>query len=97
VNKGSSALPARRDRVHPASKLTVYKDDFGWQVQYVTRVVQGFIWHLPLPGATTSVHGVPGPFSSWDAAMAYAETLRTYYGDQVRGDNLIFNQRHGRA
>ena len=75
-------------------KLTVFKHEGKWEVRYVSEVDQhGLVWAVPCFGVTTQYPGID-PFPTWEAAMAHAATLRTYYGDQCRGDNLLWNRRH---
>lgn len=65
-----------------------------WQVWYVSQVdKRHVVWHWPLPGASTvrAWRNEVEPFETWGEAMAHAATLRTYYGDQGRGDNLLFD------
>lgn len=95
--------PPRRPRNYQARggyKLTVMKGgpENKWQVLYVAEVDQNhLVWTAALPGYSTSPAWVNEvkPFDTWDAAMAHAATLRTWYGDQSRRDNLIWNRLHG--
>lgn len=86
--------PRRRPRKNGiGGKLTVFKDGHGWQVKYVSEVDQrGVVWDCSLPPHTTGAWG-RRPFETWRLAMDHAATLRTWYGDQCRGDNLIFDQK----
>lgn len=81
-------------------KLTVLKANGKWLVLYVASVDNNHaVWDVPLPGATTTPahHNGVKPFDTWEQAMAHAGTLRTYYGDQCRGDYLIWSQQHPTA
>lgn len=76
-------------------KLSVLKLD-KWHVVYVSEVDQyAMVWTTTVPRVTTESVSGPGPFESWAEAMAYAAGLRTYYGDQVRGDGTIWDARVG--
>ena len=88
--------PNRRPRNHGVGgRLTVFKSRDGWEVCYVSRVDHNrLVWCTTVPRVTTDSIDGPSPFADWRDAMAYAATLRTYYGDQCRGDNLLFDRRH---
>lgn len=78
-------------------KLTVLKANGKWLVLYVASVDDNHVvWSVP-HDATTSTHGKLKPFDTWEQAMGHAGTLRTYYGDQCRGDYLIWSQQHPTA
>lgn len=94
--------PPRRPRNHGVGgRLTVLKLDGVWHVKYVAQIDHNHIvWCTPVPGSTTGdgwgMAYVP-PFMDWEDAMAHAAGLRTYYGDEVRGDDLLWNRRHGKV
>lgn len=102
-----SSVPAhtyeipRRPRVcRYGARLTVLKHNDQWHVWYVSQVgTHHVVWRWPLPGASTDRAWVAQvtPFDRWEDAMAHAATLRTYYGDQCRGDNKIFDRHHRRV
>lgn len=88
-------IPRRPRGSGSGGRLAVFKDALGWQVCYVARVDHNHVvWVVTVPGVTTDNWHGPKPFVAWEDAMAYAATLRTYYGDQCRGDNLLWNRRH---
>lgn len=93
-----TTYPPRRPRNHLGRggyKLTVLKLSGKWHVLYVAEVDRNHVvWSVALPGVTTN-SWAKAPFDTWRQAMDYAATLRTYYGDQCRGDLLIWTRFHG--
>jgi hypothetical protein len=93
----ANEVPRRPRGNGVGGRLGVLKINGKWQVWYVNRIDENHIvWRLPLPGATTDPAWANEvrPFETWQEAMDHAATLRTYYGDQCRGDLLLWNRRH---
>lgn len=102
--EGQHERTPRRYRDHGVGgRLTVLSFDGGktWDVKYVSKVDdRHVVWCTARAGATTGDGWPPAyvpPFESWQDAMDHAAGLRTYYGDQCRGDNSLFNRRHCRC